>query len=104
VAFATRDIVASARAIRGLGAPVLAIPANYYDDLAARFELDAGTIDTLAALDVLYDRDDRGGELFHLYTPVVGRGLFFEVVQRVGGYAGLGARNAPVRVAAQWDS
>jgi 4-hydroxyphenylpyruvate dioxygenase len=104
VAFATQDIVASARAIRALGAPVLAIPANYYDDLAARFELDTGTIDTLAALDVLYDRDDRGGELFHLYTPVVGRGLFFEVVQRVGGYAGLGARNAPVRVAAQWES
>jgi len=100
VAFATGDIIASARAIRALGAPVLSIPANYYDDLQARFELDPTTIASLADLGILYDRDDRG-ELFHLYTAIVGR-LFFEVVQRVGGHTGLGARNVPVRVAAQW--
>ena len=35
-------------------------------------------------------------------TAIVGGGLFFEVVQRVGQYAGLGARNVPVRMAAQW--
>jgi 4-hydroxyphenylpyruvate dioxygenase len=42
-----------------------------------------------------------GGEFFHFYTEMVGRGLFFEVVQRSGGYGGLGAVNAPVRMAAQ---
>jgi 4-hydroxyphenylpyruvate dioxygenase len=51
-------------------------------------------------LGVLYDRDDRG-ELLHCYTPVVGGRLFFELVQRIGGYDGYGAANAPVRMAAQ---
>ena len=32
---------------------------------------------------------------------MVGRRLFFEVVQRRGGYDGYGAANAPVRMAAQ---
>lgn len=103
VAFATEDIAACARAIRALGAPLLSIPANYYEDLEARFELDARTAASLAELGILYDRDERGGELFHLYTAIVGSGLFFEVVQRVGGYAGLGARNVAVRTAAQWE-
>lgn len=102
VAFATPDIVACARAVRALGAPVLSIPANYYEDLQARYELDTATIASLAGLGILYDRDDGGNELLHLYTAVVGR-LFFEVVQRVGGYTGLGARNVPVRAAAQWE-
>jgi len=101
VAFRTSDIFAFARAVRAAGTQLLPIPANYYDDLEARFELGSETIASLADLGILYDRDDRGGELFHLYTPIVGRGLFFEVVQRAGRYSGLGARNVPVRTAAQ---
>jgi 4-hydroxyphenylpyruvate dioxygenase len=36
----------------------------------------------------------------HFYTATVGE-VFFEVVQRHGGYDGYGAANAPVRLAAQ---
>ena len=36
----------------------------------------------------------------HFYTDVLGGRVFFEVVQRVGGYAGYGEVNAPVRMAA----
>ena len=36
----------------------------------------------------------------HFYTATVGA-VFFEVVQRSGGYDGYGAANAPVRLAAQ---
>jgi sugar phosphate isomerase/epimerase/4-hydroxyphenylpyruvate dioxygenase-like putative hemolysin len=100
VAFASDDVIASARAMRELGAPVLSIPDNYYDDLDARL---APPPDLLAALrehSILYDSDDNG-EYLHFYTEMLGSRLFFEVVQRVGGYAGYGAAtSAPVRMAA----
>jgi 4-hydroxyphenylpyruvate dioxygenase len=41
VAFACTDIFAAARAVRSMGAPTLPMPGNYYDDLTARFDLDA---------------------------------------------------------------
>ena len=44
-----------------------------------------------------------GGEFVHFYTATVGE-VFFEVVQRRGGYDGYGAANAPVRLAAQHAS
>ena len=47
-----------------------------------------------------YDRDDSGGEFFHFSTPMIGSRVFFEIAQRVGGYSGVGAANAPVRMAA----
>jgi 4-hydroxyphenylpyruvate dioxygenase len=52
-------------------------------------------------LGVLYDRDPHGGEFFHFYTAMLGRRLFFEIVQRRGGYDGYGAPNTAVRMAAQ---
>jgi 4-hydroxyphenylpyruvate dioxygenase len=100
VAFACDDALAAARAMHERGAPVLAIPDNYYDDLAARFELDPALLEAMRALGVLYDRS-AGGELLHFYTaPLEGR-VFFEVLERRGGYDGYGAVNAPVRMAAQ---
>ena len=42
VAFAVDDLVATARAARDRGLDFLQIPANYYEDLDARFGLDAG--------------------------------------------------------------
>ena len=87
-------------AMRERGVTPLAIPANYYDDLAARWELEPGLIEAMRELGVLYDRD-AGGELLHFYTPVVGGRLFFEVVQRRGAYGGYGAANSPVRMSAQ---
>jgi 4-hydroxyphenylpyruvate dioxygenase len=100
IALSCTDVIGTARRMAERGAPPLPIPANYYDDLAARTDLDADLIETLRELGVLYDRD-AAGELLHFYTPVVGGRLFFEVVERRGGYDGYGAANAPVRMAAQ---
>jgi 4-hydroxyphenylpyruvate dioxygenase len=100
VAFACADALAAARAMRDRGAPPLEIPGNYYDDLAARTDLDRALVEQMRELGVLYDRD-AGGELLHFYTPVVGGRVFFEVVERRGAYDGYGAANSPVRMAAQ---
>jgi 4-hydroxyphenylpyruvate dioxygenase len=101
VAFACRDILATAAALRERALPILPIPRNYYDDLDARWEIDPALLDTMRAFGILYDRDEAGGELFHLYTGMLGHRLFLEVVQRAGGYDGYGEDNAPVRAAAQ---
>ena len=99
VAFSSTDVLAVARRARERGIRTLPIPANYYDDLAARFDLPDDRVAELLELGVLYDRDDTG-EFTHFYTETVG-GVFFEVVQRRGGYDGYGAANAPVRLSAQ---
>ena len=99
VAFSSDDALAAARAARARGLRPLPIPANYYDDLVARFDLPVDVVAEMAELGVLYDRDDQG-DFTHFYTETVG-GVFFEVVQRGGGYDGYGAANAPVRLAAQ---
>jgi 4-hydroxyphenylpyruvate dioxygenase len=100
VALACNDVLAVARRMHARGAPPLPVPGNYYDDLAARFDLDPELLEQLRALDVLYDADGDGGVLLHLYTQTVGR-IAFEVLERCGGYAGYGAANSPVRLAAQ---
>ncbi|MEV7085199.1 TIM barrel protein [Streptomyces sp. NPDC093085] len=100
LAFATDDITATARLVRGRGAALLEIPANYYDDLDARFGLAPAELAAYRELGILYDRDEQGGEFRHFYTASIGR-IFFEVVQRTGGYQGYGALNAPIRLAAQ---
>lgn len=99
VAVSCSDIVGLARRARDRGLAFLPVPANYYDDLAARFGLDAERIAELRSLDLLYDRD-AGGEFVHFYTPTVGS-VFIEVVQRFGAYDGYGAGNAPVRMSVQ---
>ena len=48
---------------------------------------------------VMLDRDGRG-EFLHFYIEVLGGRVFFEVVQRVGGYESYGEVNVPVRMAA----
>ena len=99
VAFSTSDALEAARQARSRGLRPLPIPANYYDDLDARFELAPDVLAEMADLGVLYDRDERG-EFVHFYTQTLG-GVFFEVIERRGGYDGYGAANAPVRLAAQ---
>lgn len=93
------DVIAAARRARARGLKFLRTPANHYDDLAARFDLDDTLLGELRELDLFYDRDD-DGEFIHLYTPIIGE-VFFELVERRGGYDGYGAVNAPVRLAAQ---
>ncbi|MZF89805.1 VOC family protein, partial [Streptomyces sp. SID5643] len=99
IALATDDVVAAVRRFREAGGSPLPVPANYYDDLAARFEFADGELETYRDLGILYDRDAHG-VFRHCYTRTVGR-VFFELVQRDGGYRGYGAANAPVRLAAQ---
>lgn len=102
IAFAVEDLVATARDARRRGLEFLQIPANYYEDLDARFDLEPGFLATLRELNLLYDRD-ADGEFLHFYTATVGS-VFFEMVERRGNYDGYGAPNAPVRHAVQYDS
>jgi 4-hydroxyphenylpyruvate dioxygenase len=97
VAFATADAAEAVRRARAAGVPLLEIPGNYYDDLEARLGVDTTE---LRAHGLLYDRDEHGGELRHAFTAARGR-VFFELVERRGGYAGYGTANTPVRMAAQ---
>jgi 4-hydroxyphenylpyruvate dioxygenase len=101
IAFACPDIFAAAVDMRVRRLPTLPMPANYYDDLAARIDLDEALLATMREYGVLYDRDE-GGEYFHFFTAMLGRRMFFEIVQRVGDYDGYGIPNTPVRMAAQY--
>lgn len=104
IAFACDDIFAAADAALAGGLPVLDIPRNYYEDLEARWGLDPGLIERMAARGILYDRaiDETGAETeyFQLYSRAFARRVFFELVERRG-YTEYGAANAPIRLAAQ---
>jgi 3-dehydroshikimate dehydratase len=100
IAFATPDIFAAVERMREAGVGLLPIPANYHDDLEARFSLAPELAARLRALGILYD-EDASGRYFQVYTRVIAERFFFEVVQREGGYVGFGAGNAPIRLAAQ---
>lgn len=105
IAIAVADAVASARALRAGGATLLPIPANYYDDLAARHGLDEAEVAQWREAGLLYERDAAGGEFLHTYTVPFDDRFFFEIVERRHGYGGYGATDAPVRLAAlaQWQ-
>lgn len=100
LAFETNDIFVTAQALKVNGFSPLRVPENYYEDVEARFGLDPALSDRMREAGILYDRDDRG-EYFQLYSPVLGEGFFFEIVQRADQYRGYGAPNAPFRIAAQ---
>jgi 4-hydroxyphenylpyruvate dioxygenase len=100
IAFRTTDIFATAEAMRAAGFRPLEISQNYYDDLEARFGLDADLSGQLRTFNILYDRDE-AGEYYQFYSENYGEGFFFEIVERRGGYHGYGAPNAPFRIAAQ---
>ncbi|MGI9521970.1 MAG: bifunctional sugar phosphate isomerase/epimerase/4-hydroxyphenylpyruvate dioxygenase family protein [Hyphomicrobiaceae bacterium] len=102
IAFATGDIFATAEALKAGGLAMLSIPDNYYDDLEARFDLSDALMRQLREHQVLYDRDSTG-EYFQIYTENFAGWLFFEIVERRN-YAGFGATNAPIRLAAQTRS
>ena len=99
-AFATDRIEKTLTSLSKADAPMLPVPANYYDDLAARLGLDDDTLSELQRFGLLFDRDDQG-EFSHAYTETFEERFFFEIVERRGGYSGFGAVNAPVRLAAQ---
>jgi 4-hydroxyphenylpyruvate dioxygenase len=99
IAFASDDIFATIARLRANGVALLPVPGNYYDDLEARLDIDNLLRDRLRANHLLYDRDG-AGEYFQAYTETFDGGFFFELVQRRC-YAGFGAANAPIRLAAQ---
>ena len=100
IAMATDDIFATARALKQAGFQPLEIPANYYDDLEARLDIDPTLAADLRAANILLEQD--GDAVFlQLYSRTLGERFFFEIVERRGGYQGYGALNAPVRTAAQ---
>ena len=103
VAFACDDALLAARVLSERGVRTLRISDNYYDDLAARLDLEPTLLEAMRELGVLYDRSD-DGEFLHFYIEMPGARLFFEIVERRGRYDGYGAVNSPIRMAAQRTS
>jgi 4-hydroxyphenylpyruvate dioxygenase len=99
IALATDDIFATVERLRANGVDLLPIPVNYYDDLEARTDLSAEDIERLRESRILYDREG-SAEYFQVYTRTLENGFFFEIVERRN-YAGFGAANASIRLAAQ---
>ena len=99
IAFSCSDIFTAVADMRARGADFLKIPDNYYDDIEAKYDLDAATMTALRDNQILYDREGEG-EFFQIYTHTFDDRFFFEIVQRRA-YQGFGAANAAVRLAAQ---
>ncbi|MBR1150279.1 bifunctional sugar phosphate isomerase/epimerase/4-hydroxyphenylpyruvate dioxygenase family protein [Bradyrhizobium sp. JYMT SZCCT0428] len=99
IAFSCSDIFTAVADMRSRGADFLKIPDNYYDDIEAKYDLDAATMTALRDNQILYDREG-DGEFFQVYTHTFDDRFFFEIVQRRD-YQGFGAANAAVRLAAQ---
>lgn len=100
LAFLSDDIFETSDLLAAAGFERLAMPPNYYDDLRVRFDLPGDIVTRLKKGEILYDRDG-SGEYFQIYSVPIWGGFFFEIVARKGGYQGYGARNAPIRLAAQ---
>ncbi|MBF9031094.1 TIM barrel protein [Rhodobacterales bacterium HKCCE3408] len=100
IALITDDIFATGSALAALGFASLPMTGNYYADLAARFDLAPERIAAMQSMNILYDRVG-DGEFFQLYSRPFSGSMFFELVERRGGYDGYGAPNAPFRIAAQ---
>ena len=90
IAFSCTDIFATVADMRARGADFLKIPDNYYDDIEAKYDLDAATMAALRDNQILYDREG-DGEFFQIYTHTFDERFFFEIVQRRN-YAGLWRR------------
>jgi 4-hydroxyphenylpyruvate dioxygenase len=99
IAFSCDDIFSTVAEMRARGAGFLKIPENYYDDIEAKYDLDAATMTALRDNQILYDREG-DGEFFQIYTHIFDERFFFEIVERRH-YHGFGAANAAIRLAAQ---
>ncbi|WP_106477862.1 bifunctional sugar phosphate isomerase/epimerase/4-hydroxyphenylpyruvate dioxygenase family protein [Phytohalomonas tamaricis] len=100
IALATDNIFDTIDKIVANGVELLPIPDNYYDDLAARIDLDEPLLEAIRQRHILYDRTDEG-EFFHAYTPLFAGHFYFEIVERRLHYSQFGAANAAIRLAAQ---
>jgi 4-hydroxyphenylpyruvate dioxygenase len=85
IALATDDIVRSVRALRANDCSFLRVPKSYYDLVPERVGPIKESIDELAELGILVDRDDEGYLLQIFTKPVADRPtLFFEIIERHG--------------------
>jgi 4-hydroxyphenylpyruvate dioxygenase len=99
IALSTPDIVGFVERAQARGVVFLPISDNYYDDLAARFDLAPALLADMRKLGILYDQV-KGGAFFQIYTQTFQDRFFFEIVQREN-YDLFGAANTPARLAAQ---
>lgn len=100
IAFLTDDIFETSARLSASGFQRLVISPNYYSDLQTTYGLEDAFVGKLKEANILYARNS-GGEYFQIYSEPIFDGFFFEIVERRNGYGGYGARNAPVRLAAQ---
>ena len=91
IAFAAPDVAAAATP----EAPMLDIPENYYDDLAARFDLGRrANSPGCSAGTCCMTGTRRAAASCHAYTHAFQDRFFFELVERRGRYDQYGAPNA----------
>ncbi|MBE9014005.1 VOC family protein, partial [Pseudanabaenaceae cyanobacterium LEGE 13415] len=85
VAYLTHDIIDTVTKLKQLGIEFLNVPRSYYTALEARIGKIDQSIEQLAELGILVDRD-REGYLLQIFTrPVQDRPtLFFEIIERHG--------------------
>lgn len=100
LAFLSDDIFETSEHLSNAGFSRLEIAENYYVDLKSRFGLEDAFVENLQRGNILYDREGEG-EYFQIYSTPIFDGFFFEIVERRRSYQGYGARNAPIRLAAQ---
>lgn len=85
LALATDNILETVTKLRDRGVEFLVVPTSYYADLQERVGVIDESMDELAALGILVDRDP-DGYLLQIFTkPVEDRPtLFYEIIQRKG--------------------
>ena len=101
IAFSTNNLFDFVEKAKAADVEFLVIPDNYYEDLAARYDLAPDVLARMRRLGVLYDKV-KGGEFFHIYTKMFDERFFFEIVERHN-YDLFGAANTPVRLVAQMN-
>jgi 4-hydroxyphenylpyruvate dioxygenase len=99
IAIAVPNLITAVAALKTRGASMLPVPANYYEDLEARSDLEPAFLDALRTNGILYERGAQG-DFLHAYTVPFEDRFEFEFVQRRAGYELYGSTNAPVRLAA----
>ncbi len=99
IALAATDIFALADRLDTLGAEIMEVTDNYYDDLVARFALSDHQVAQMKNRHILYDEDENGA-FFQLFTRLFQGRFCFEFVQRQG-YRGYGMANAQIRLTMQ---
>lgn len=100
IALRVPDVRTAAAALAERGLERLPIPANYHDDVAARFALEPEDDAALRRFGILIDEEAPGRRFHQLYSRAFARTFFFEYVDRAG-YEGYGAPNATIRLTAQ---